>query len=166
MCISILHRYAQVCTERNNQYIDWQNHRKQYNKTMENIEIKFIRTRNKMLRSGIYPSVVTRIIRKDIEKGIYPVEFLSFIGKKKSKPKLRSKFNSNFNLKNKIFQIYRFRCRKCGSEKKLEIDHIKPLVTHPHLALEISNLQVLCRDCHKEKTKKDGYRWLYGLVEL
>lgn len=45
------------------------------------------------------------------------------------------------------------RCVKCGSTEKLEVDHIEPLHTHPHLAYEVSNTQTLCHRCHAAKTK-------------
>ena len=30
----------------------------------------------------------------------------------------------------------------------IHVDHVKPRATHPELALEIRNLQVLCHSCH------------------
>lgn len=50
------------------------------------------------------------------------------------------------------------RCCSCGATPRhdnqvvLHVDHIKPLRTHPSLALDISNLQVLCEDCNKGKS--------------
>lgn len=47
-----------------------------------------------------------------------------------------------------------FRCRKCGARGcRLEIDHIKPVRTHPKLAYEPDNLQALCTRCHTRKTR-------------
>jgi 5-methylcytosine-specific restriction endonuclease McrA len=44
-----------------------------------------------------------------------------------------------------------FRCRHCHKKKRrLEMDHIFPRSTHPHLLLEMSNCRMLCRKCHKE----------------
>ncbi len=34
------------------------------------------------------------------------------------------------------------------SEFSLEVDHIKPVKTHPHLEFVQSNLRTLCHDCH------------------
>ena len=44
------------------------------------------------------------------------------------------------------------KCALCGSNERLEVDHIKPRSSHPKLELEIKNLQVLCHRCNKGKT--------------
>lgn len=46
-----------------------------------------------------------------------------------------------------------FRCRSCGCGGRLEVDHIKPVRTHPDLSYEPSNLQALCPSCHTRKTR-------------
>lgn len=46
-------------------------------------------------------------------------------------------------------------CRFCGSTYKLCVDHIIPLAVAPSLAHSKSNLQVLCRSCHLDKTRYD-----------
>lgn len=47
------------------------------------------------------------------------------------------------------------RCAICGASKDdgvtLHVDHIKPRAHYPHLALERSNLQVLCEPCNLGK---------------
>lgn len=52
-------------------------------------------------------------------------------------------------------------CVKCGSKDKLHVDHIDPRtkVSHriwswsaPRRAEELAKCQVLCKDCHKEKS--------------
>ena len=47
------------------------------------------------------------------------------------------------------------RCVLCGSSPdngiKLHVDHIKPRSLYPELALEKSNLQILCEDCNLGK---------------
>ena len=44
-------------------------------------------------------------------------------------------------------------CVRCGTHKRLECDHIKPVRTHPELAYTLSNLQMLCARCHTKKTR-------------
>lgn len=45
-------------------------------------------------------------------------------------------------------------CVLCGSEKRIEADHIKPFSTHPELRFDVSNGRTLCHDCH---SKTDTY---------
>ena len=51
------------------------------------------------------------------------------------------------------------RCMRCGvtprKRSDVNVDHIKPRKTHPHLALDFDNLQVLCRWCNKRKGNKN-----------
>ena len=56
------------------------------------------------------------------------------------------------------FLIYKrdgYRCRKCGSEKDLEIDHIVPIAKGGKSTLD--NLQTLCKKCNKEKSSNIEY---------
>lgn len=50
---------------------------------------------------------------------------------------------------------YGRRCLCCGNSPDsgavLNVDHILPRKTHPELALDINNLQVLCNDCNHGK---------------
>ncbi|HEY8066243.1 MAG TPA: HNH endonuclease [Methylosinus sp.] len=48
-----------------------------------------------------------------------------------------------------------FKCvtPECGARGALEVDHIKPVRTHPELAFDLSNLQSLCVACHSRKTR-------------
>lgn len=43
-------------------------------------------------------------------------------------------------------------CVRCGSRDALELDHVLPVSSHPELATDINNLQLLCYDCHKAKS--------------
>lgn len=54
-----------------------------------------------------------------------------------------------------------FACVQCGAKGRLEVDHIKPIRTHPELALDLGNLQCLCIACHARKTRQE-----IGLGEL
>ena len=48
-----------------------------------------------------------------------------------------------------------YRCVACGMHGRLEVDHIKPVRSHPELAYDEGNLQALCPTCHSRKTRKD-----------
>lgn len=45
-----------------------------------------------------------------------------------------------------------FKCVQCGARGRLEVDHVKPVRTHPELAFTLDNLQCLCSGCHSRKT--------------
>lgn len=56
------------------------------------------------------------------------------------------------------------RCECCGASPKdgttvLNVDHIKPRKLHPELALDESNLQVLCHACNHGKGNWDQTDW-------
>lgn len=46
-----------------------------------------------------------------------------------------------------------FKCRSCGCAGRLEVDHVKPVRTHPDLSFDPANLQALCPSCHTRKTR-------------
>ena len=48
-----------------------------------------------------------------------------------------------------------WKCRKCGTRQRLEVDHIEPVRKRPDLAWSLSNLQTLCGPCHAHKTRLD-----------
>lgn len=54
-------------------------------------------------------------------------------------------------------------CECCGHSwtvgNPLQVDHIKPRSKYPKLALEESNLQVLCRECNIGKSNVDETDW-------
>ena len=55
------------------------------------------------------------------------------------------------------------KCMCCGATPKtgavMNVDHIKPRKTHPELALELDNLQILCGDCNHGKGNWDTTDW-------
>lgn len=57
-------------------------------------------------------------------------------------------------LRLQVLLKYNRQCQCCGAkppEAIIHVDHIKPRKTHPELALEINNLQVLCHECNHGK---------------
>ncbi|MGQ8823670.1 HNH endonuclease [Bacillus sp. NA_146.1] len=42
-----------------------------------------------------------------------------------------------------------------GRKMKMDVNHIKPVKTHPHLALDLNNLEYLCVRCHNIADGKD-----------
>ena len=55
------------------------------------------------------------------------------------------------------------RCQCCGATPAtgatINVDHIKPRRLFPHLALEQSNLQILCQECNHGKGNWDMTDW-------
>ncbi|WP_197273924.1 HNH endonuclease [Citromicrobium sp. WPS32] len=50
-------------------------------------------------------------------------------------------------------------CVQCGARgARLDVDHIKPIRTHPELSFDLANLQTLCVTHHSEKTKRELQR--------
>lgn len=46
-----------------------------------------------------------------------------------------------------------WKCVRCGSRQRLEVDHIEPVRDRPDLGFELTNLQTLCGKCHGRKTR-------------
>ncbi len=62
-------------------------------------------------------------------------------------------------LRMEILERDGFRCKHCDCGGRLEVDHIKPVRTHPDLSYTPENLQALCPSCHTKKTRIEcGHR--------
>jgi thymidylate synthase (FAD) len=60
--------------------------------------------------------------------------------------------------KNKLLNESNGICAHCGkyhNDLDLEIDHKLPVSTHRDFAFDYTNLQILCKDCHRIKTSKE-----------
>ena len=66
-------------------------------------------------------------------------------------------------LRYQAFEKYGNRCQCCGARPSdditLHVDHIKPKSTHPELALDLNNLQILCEDCNVGKINQWDTNW-------
>jgi hypothetical protein len=63
-------------------------------------------------------------------------------------------------IRYKVLAAYGAKCACCGeTEGAMHVDHIKPRSKHPNLALEFSNLQVLCEACNMGKGNRDDTDW-------
>ena len=67
-------------------------------------------------------------------------------------------------LRYQVLRIHQAKCMCCGRSPKdhgvvLHVDHIKPRSKHPHLELDLNNLQVLCEDCNLGKLNQDETDW-------
>ncbi|WP_372340415.1 HNH endonuclease [Parvularcula sp. IMCC14364] len=59
-------------------------------------------------------------------------------------------------LRQKVLRRDGFACVQCGAVRRLEVDHIMRVRTHPDLAWEMDNLQTLCGSCHAIKTRQEN----------
>jgi len=68
-------------------------------------------------------------------------------------------------LRYQAFEKYGNRCQCCGArpsdEITLHVDHVKPKSTHPELALDLNNMQILCEDCNIGKINQFQTDWKY-----
>jgi len=63
-------------------------------------------------------------------------------------------------LRYEALKKYERKCMVCfRSNTELHVDHIKPISKFPNFALELTNLQILCRDCNLGKGNKDTIDW-------
>ncbi len=46
-----------------------------------------------------------------------------------------------------------YRCVDCGARGRLEVDHIQPVRSAPHLAFDPANCAARCARCHTKKTR-------------
>jgi len=78
-----------------------------------------------------------------------------------SKDFLQSKAWKRLRLR--ALQIHGGKCQCCGASPAtgavLHVDHIKPRLLFPDLALRLDNLQVLCGDCNEGKGNWDMTDW-------
>lgn len=59
-------------------------------------------------------------------------------------------------LRRQVLLTYGLECMKCKTkDAEMHVDHIKPRSKYPELAMEFSNLQVLCRECNFAKWNHD-----------
>jgi 5-methylcytosine-specific restriction endonuclease McrA len=70
-------------------------------------------------------------------------------------------------LRYKVLKIRGNKCEACGRGPAdgtcIHVDHIKPRSIHPELALNASNLQILCKDCNLGKSNIDSTDWRQGI---
>lgn len=55
-----------------------------------------------------------------------------------------------------LLEKFGYKCAKCDCKENLEVDHIKPCFSHPELAFDEDNVQILCKECHREKSIEDA----------
>ncbi len=89
--------------------------------------------------------------------------------KPKKKAKKKAKKTTFYNspewkrLKYRVLCRYEATCMCCGASRitgaEIHVDHVLPRSKFPDLALDIDNMQVLCRDCNLAKSNIDVSDW-------
>ena len=71
----------------------------------------------------------------------------------------RSRYSSYWEAdfrRTPLLEKFGYKCAKCDCKENLEVDHIKPCFSHPELAFDEDNVQILCKECHREKSIEDA----------
>ena len=71
----------------------------------------------------------------------------------------RSRYSSYWEAdfrRTPLLEKFGYKCAKCDCKENLEVDHIKPCFSHPELAFNEDNVQILCKECHREKSIEDA----------
>ena len=111
-----------------------------------------------------------RTVRGDIHPNSQILHFAKLIDRKPCVVvnKTKKDFYSSRSwkiLRYQAFEKYGNRCQCCGARPEdgiaLHVDHIKPKSTHPEVALDLNNLQILCEDCNIGKINQFETDWRY-----
>jgi len=54
-----------------------------------------------------------------------------------------------------VFKRDKYHCRVCGSNKKIQVHHIKTFAEHPELRMDMKNGVTLCAECHLQTYGKE-----------
>lgn len=72
----------------------------------------------------------------------------------------RNWLSLRFRTLEEHYRKYGYRCMLCNNVGgEFHVDHIKPRSQFPHLALDRSNLQVLCSKCNLGKSNKSATKY-------
>ena len=81
--------------------------------------------------------------------------------------RMRSYWEADFR-RQKVFDNYNGRCAECGTEEKIEYDHILPVSRYPEKGFDYNNMQLLCKDCHRIKSNSENKygteTYKYGMI--
>jgi 5-methylcytosine-specific restriction endonuclease McrA len=109
------------------------------------------------VRGDIHPNGQIKFIYEKMKKSQKP---------KVNKCKTKKDFYSSRAwkiLRYQAFEKYGNRCQCCGATIDdgitLHVDHIKPRSKYPELALDLNNLQILCKDCNIGKINQWDTDW-------
>lgn len=62
-----------------------------------------------------------------------------------------------YNWRIKVLERDHYKCQHCSSKNNLHAHHIKRFVDYPELRFDINNGLTLCKSCHIEIHKNNGF---------
>lgn len=73
---------------------------------------------------------------------------------------VRDKYSYRMDRKYKkvrleVLKRDKYKCKQCGSNKFVQVHHIKKWADYPTLRYEVSNMIALCRACHRKLWGKE-----------
>jgi 5-methylcytosine-specific restriction endonuclease McrA len=93
---------------------------------------------------------------KHVGKKHMPLAELRSLQREKRKARVAFEKSAEWKaLKAEFMKTVPHVCVQCGAKSRLHVDHIKPKSKYPELALEMTNLQLLCKDCNFEKAARE-----------
>lgn len=101
------------------------------------------------LRQALYQDYLFALSRGNIEEALLISKKIALASER-----LVLVESEEYQLVRKTVLAKNPKCQTCGLVERLEVDHIVP-VSEGGLELDASNLQVLCHNCHKEKTRQE-----------
>lgn len=104
----------------------------------------FLRIKNVKSKSGSIPYFYLCETKRQGKKVIQRT--IKYLGRVEGTDKLDKK------MIEEIFKRNGYKCKNCGTDEKLNIDHINPLSNGGGNNSE--NLQILCKTCNEKKGKK------------
>lgn len=123
----------------------------------------------KKRKTEVYPPVAACIYDLEMNASKFPVVFDIDLSKVRFSPNAWSETGSFYTtdawrkIRYEALVLHGGRCQCCGRSPSddivLHVDHIKARSRYPKLALELSNLQVLCDDCNLGKGARDETDW-------
>lgn len=101
-----------------------------------------------LIKQGLRSSTLKWHIRNEVKQGARTYKKIGLF--KNGKPKKKTLYKCNY-------------CKKAFSSKEVQVDHIDAIGKFngdwndyiERMFCDIANLQVLCKECHKKKTKEN-----------
>lgn len=114
------------------------------------IKAKFTRVRNSLMKSHS-KSVAHKLIKKQIESGMLPKEFLILLSHKETFKEAREKLKYNLKLKNEVLRHFDFTCQDCKRSGTDLFLGVCPIGDDHKFFSEFSYLTVRCMQCRNTR---------------